>query len=124
MLYIILELKMQNNTTTKHLNKTNMGKVYISGRITGIEEEAPQLFDKAEIKLLEDGYEVVNPMKLNHQHDKSWHSYMREDIKALCDCDTIYMLSNWKESKGAIIEMEIACHLGLKVIYEGELKMN
>ena len=111
---------MLNITTTKLLNKTNMGKVYISGRITGIEEEAPQLFDKAEVKLLEDGYEVVNPMKLNHQHDKSWHSYMREDIKALCDCDTIYMLSNWKESKGAIIEMEIACHLGLKVIYEGE----
>lgn len=43
---------------------------------------------------------------------------MKEDVKALCDCDEIFMLSNWTDSKGAIIEHTIAMYLGLKVSYE------
>jgi hypothetical protein len=43
---------------------------------------------------------------------------MKEDIKALCDCDQIFMLSNWVDSKGAIIEHAIAMYLGIKVIYQ------
>ena len=93
-------------------------KIYISGKITGIEEQAPAIFAKAEQQLKEHGYEVVNPTTLPHQHDQSWHSYMREDVKALCDCHAIFMLSNWKDSKGAIIEHTIAMYLGLEVIYQ------
>lgn len=93
-------------------------KIYISGKISGIENEAPELFAKAELELQAKGFETVNPMALNHNHDKSWHSYMKEDVKALCECDTIYMLNNWTDSKGAIIEHTIAMYLGLKVQYE------
>jgi hypothetical protein len=95
-----------------------MNRIYISGKISGIENEAPLLFEKAENELKAKGFETVNPMTLNHEHDKSWHSYMKEDVKALCDCDNIYMLKNWKDSKGAIIELEIAVYLGINVIYE------
>ena len=93
-------------------------KIYISGKISGIENEAPELFAKAELELQSKGFETVNQMTLNHNHDKSWHSYMKEDVKALCECDTIYMLNNWTDSKGAIIEHTIAMYLGLKVQYE------
>lgn len=93
-------------------------KIYISGKITGIEGEAPALFEEAEKKLCSIGFEIVNPLKLNHEHDKSWHSYMKEDVKALCECDEIFMLSNWTDSKGAIIEHTIAMFLGLKVRYQ------
>ena len=93
-------------------------KIYISGKISGIENEASELFAKAEMELQAKGFETINPMTLNHEHDKSWHSYMKEDIKALCECDVIYMLSNWTDSKGAIIEHTIAMYLGLKVQYE------
>lgn len=93
-------------------------KIYISGKISGIEQEAQSIFEQAEKELQLRCYETVNPMKLNHQHDKSWHSYMKEDVKALCDCDAIYMLSNWTDSKGAIIEHTIAMYLGLKVLYQ------
>lgn len=92
-------------------------KAYISGKITGIENEAPKMFANAEKQLQERGFDTVNPMKLNHEHDKSWHSYMKEDVKALCDCDIIFMLPNWKDSKGAIIEHTIAMYLGLSVEY-------
>lgn len=96
-----------------------MKRIYISGKITGIEEEASELFNKAEKVLIWEGKNPINPMKLNHQkHDGSWHSYMKTDIKALCDCDEIFMLTNWTDSKGAIIEHTIAMFLGLKVTYQ------
>lgn len=93
-------------------------KIYISGKITGIEEKAFVQFENKEAELKARGHDVVNPMKLPHDHDKHWHSYMREDIKALCDCNTIYMMKGWEDSKGAIMEHEIAVSMGLKVIYE------
>jgi len=93
-------------------------KIYISGKISGIENEALELFTKAEKELQAKGFETVNPMTLTHEHDKSWHSYMKEDVKALCECGEIFMLSNWIDSKGAIIEHTIAMYLGLKVRYE------
>lgn len=93
-------------------------KIYISGKITGIENDASAIFGKAEMELQAKGYETVNPMTLNHNHDKSWHAYMKEDIKALCDCDEVFMLKNWIDSKGAIIEHTIAMYLGIKVNYE------
>ena len=96
----------------------SQAKIYISGKISGIENEAPKLFKDAENYLNKIGYYPINPMELNHNHDKSWHSYMKEDVKALCDCDKIYMLSNYKDSKGAIIELEIANYLGIDVMFQ------
>jgi phosphoglycerate kinase len=62
------------------------------------------------------GYEVVNPMTINHDHDKSWLNYMKTDIIALMECDGIFMLDNWEESKGACIEYYLAIKLGYEVI--------
>lgn len=90
-------------------------KIYISGKITGIEDEARVLFEQAENELLAEGHEPVNPMKLNHEHDKRWESYMKTDIKALCDCDAIYKLPNWRDSVGATIEGFIAKLLKIPV---------
>jgi hypothetical protein len=40
-------------------------KIYISGKITDIEDEAPALFEQAENALKEKGYDTVNPIKLD-----------------------------------------------------------
>lgn len=96
--------------------------VYISGKIGGIEDIAPELFLKAENELKEKGYNVVNPMNIEHNHDKSWLSYMRNDIKALVDCDAIYMLDNWIDSRGAKVELTIAYGLDLETLFESEFE--
>ena len=98
-----------------------MTKIYITGKISGIEDTARKLFQEAETKLTQKGYTVVNPMKLPHNHDKTWKSYMKEDIKALMDCDEIYALNNWEKSEGATIEIKIAQAIGIKVILQPEL---
>lgn len=95
-----------------------MKKIYISGKITGIEKDAPVIFERAEKYLRQTGYEPVNPLKINHSHDLSWRSYMVADIKALCDCDGIYMLTNYHESRGARIELKLANYLEMEVMFE------
>lgn len=95
------------------------GKVYISGKISGLEfSHAQKLFNDAENDLKKYNFNVVNPMTLPHNHGKSWDEFMREDLKALLDCTHIFMLSNWQDSKGAIIEHDLAKELNIKIFYE------
>jgi len=92
-------------------------KIYISGKITGLPiQEAQNNFEAAEKRLKSEGHEPINPMKLPHEHGKTWSEYMKEDIKALLECDAIYMLLGWQESKGACIEFNLAHDLRLKII--------
>jgi hypothetical protein len=94
-------------------------RIYISGKITGMDEkEAFRIFEDAEKKMKELGYNVINPMKLPHKHDKSWISYMEDDIEALMKCDSIFMLPNWRESNGARIEHQIALCKKMIILYE------
>ncbi len=91
-----------------------MKKVYISGPITGI-EDYKQNFGKAADMIwdMKPEFRAVNPVALTHNHDKSYESYMKEDIKALLDCDSIYMLEGWEKSKGATFELEVAKMCGI-----------
>jgi len=100
-------------------------KIYISGQISGLPEaEALSNFEKAK-SYLEERYQfnpnikIISPMHdIEHEHhDKSWESYMKEDIGELLRCDTIAMLPNWGKSKGAKLEYLIATHLDLDVIF-------
>jgi len=91
-------------------------KIYISGPITGLNyEEAFQNFEKAENYFLSNSMEVINPMKLKHNHDLSWESYMRVDLKAMLDCDAIALIDNWEQSKGAQVEYRLANDLNMDV---------
>lgn len=96
--------------------------IYISGKISGMEEEARTIFDRAEQEIISMGHHPINPMKLPADHDKSWYSYMKADIKVLMDCEGIYMIGNWAESPGAIIEHTLALQLGMTIWYETLLR--
>lgn len=97
---------------TKSIKMIN-NKIYICGKITGMEEEAKVLFNAAHQELEQMGFEVVNPFMLDHNHDKQWESYMKACIKALMDCNYIYLLPNWRESRGAVLEQQIAQRLNI-----------
>lgn len=87
-------------------------RVYISGKVTGLQyEEAWMNFQEVEERLTEEGYDVVNPLKNGVDPDDPWESHMRADIKLLMECDAIYMMENWEESKGASIERLLAISL-------------
>ncbi len=96
-------------------------KVYISGKITGLDYNyAYDRFAVAEAVIKEElKYEVVNPMKaVPLDEKKTWEDYMLKDIELLFNCDMIYMLDNWHESKGARIECAIAKNMDKAILFE------
>jgi nucleoside 2-deoxyribosyltransferase len=69
------------------------------------------------------GVEVVDPTQLCPEGSRpTWLDYMRADIKALVDCDSVLILPGWEESRGARVERMLAEALGIPVSeYEGVL---
>lgn len=86
-------------------------KVYIAGSITHNPNYKEQ-FAQAERTLKDAGYEVVNPVKPEGNKYK-W--YIDEGLKQLMQCDAIYLLRNWQQSKGACLEKRYAQTVGLKI---------
>ena len=93
-------------------------KVYISGKITG-DANYKQKFKNAENTLLSAGFEVFNPAE-QEDTGKSWTWYMRKDIAGLMECDAIFLLKDWEESRGARLEYYIAQRLEMKIFREVE----
>ena len=94
-----------------------MKKIYISGKITGLDlDVAKRSFDNAKKEVEQMGFTPVSPFDLKHDKNESWHEYMRTDIKALVECDYLYLMNNFITSKGAKLELEIANRIGLEII--------
>lgn len=91
-------------------------KIYISGKVTGL-KHPEYIFDKTEKYLKSLGHEVVNPISLGLS-DLSWKEAMIICIDELLKCDTIYMQSNWRDSRGAKIELAYAEKNKLEIIFE------
>lgn len=106
-------------------------KIYLSGKITGLTyEEALAIFETAEKEALKIAKEVVNPMKLDFgmfnpsdPNNITWGEYMVRDLHSIMNegVDSIYMIENWKDSKGANIELFVAQQMGLAIHFENEL---
>lgn len=89
-------------------------KVYLAGPMTGLPDyNYPAFFQAAEL-LRERGLIVENPAEhAQRKPQSSWEGYMRQAIKILMDCDEIYLLPDWKHSKGALIEWDLALMLNM-----------
>lgn len=86
-------------------------KIYISGPMTGIPDFNRPAFDRAADDMCAAGHEPVLPVQ--YVEGKTYEEYLSDDIKMLLDCDGIYMLDGWKESKGAKIKHMIALACGI-----------
>lgn len=103
--------------------------VYISGQITGLKKTVYEWkFNSAErhlerrIKHYHDRTrmftKVINPLKLPFIFN-NWYVYMTIDLYYLIfKCDSIYMLTNWQSSRGAIIEHKVAKYFDKQIYYE------
>lgn len=76
-------------------------RVYISGAITG-NDNYKEDFARAERELSAAGHEVINPVKLEDILPQlTYEEYMKLDLALLDVCDAIFMLYDWKKSRGA-----------------------
>lgn len=92
-----------------------MSKVYISGAVSNIPyDEVLANFKEAENFLYARGDEPVNPTK-HCDVNWDWDDCMKKVIPLLLECDKIYMLKGWKNSRGAKLEHFIALKLGIRI---------
>ena len=92
-------------------------RYYISGQIAN-NPTYLDAFERAEMHLQSQGYNVINPCKL--PYCLTYAEFMKIDLALLELCDGIYMLSNWEQSKGAKTELAVAKSLGKKVKFESK----
>lgn len=100
--------------------------IFISGKITGERiYECCEKFHDAWLMILDEWHgvyyeaNVINPLDLKGIHfDVSHEEAMKICFEALKDCTHIYMLRDWKESKGAMMEHDFAIENNIKIIYE------
>lgn len=92
-------------------------RVFISGRVSGLREDTVRKnFSKAEKSWKNLGYDVVNPTKMCKK-EWSWLRCMAVCLWNLAKCDAVYFMSNYKNSKGAQIELKVAKMLRKKLYF-------
>lgn len=95
--------------------------IYISGKITNnihyIED-----FKKAELLLKSQGHKVINTAEIGASLQfLSYEQFMQLDYKLIDLSDGIYILNNYKSSKGAKAEFSYAKSLNKKIIFEKDV---
>ncbi len=99
--------------------------IYISGPISGIPGNNREAFFSRE-EALRNRYkkaEVINPVKtgillecekMAYRRVPSWEEYMRACVKELCRATHITFLPGYENSRGAMLEKELAEKLGIE----------
>ena len=94
-------------------------KIYISGAVTGTTDYLER-FARAEEQLKAQGFEVINPAKINAllPRSTSYGQYM--DMSRLMHgfCDCVFMLNGWEHSRGAKQEFAWSVMDGKKIYFE------
>lgn len=91
-------------------------KLYIAGPMTGYPQLNFPAFHDMAARLRGLGHDVVNPAEINADPSAGWADCMRADIAELVKCEGIVTLPGWNRSRGASLEVHIACLLGMSVI--------
>lgn len=98
-----------------------MEKIYISGPISGLDEQVVcSAFTKVENRLKQWGFIPVSPLNNGLPKTAPYEEHMRRDLELLRECDSIYMLNGWERSQGCRIEWKEAVTLGIRITYEKE----
>ena len=102
-------------------------RIYIAGAMTGYENLNWPAFDRKERELSAQGWQCVNPARLDREAGIDPNREMGEydytacayrDVVALLDCDAIYLMADWQHSKGACWERALAKYNNIRRFYE------
>ena len=94
-------------------------KIFISGRISGINKKiAEGLFEQAEKFLADQGHTPINPMRMATIEGDSDDDNAVARIRHLFSCEAIFMLPNWGQCREARIQYQIAREMALKVLFQ------
>ena len=95
-------------------------RIYISGPMTGKENYINDFLQAAQ-EIRSAGHIPVNPAAFNMVYpDASREEYLKFDLALLAECDAVYFLPGWRESRGANREYGYALGLDKIMLKEGD----
>lgn len=101
-----------------------MKLAYISGKYSGdsIRDIVNNIreAEKVAIKYWQLGYAVICPHTNTALFDGAltWQQFLDGDLEMIKRCDTIVMMKDYENSKGAMLELTLAKELNKEIIYE------
>ena len=96
-------------------------KVYIAGKVIGLEKaEIFKKFNKSVSQLKKQGCVTMSPAVLVSNEGFEHSDYMHVCFAMIDVCDAVYMQKNWRDSKGARMELQYARSLKKRILYEDE----
>lgn len=94
-------------------------KVYISLPISGYDIEAVKDRAGRAAKYLQDkGYEPITPFDVSPDNEATYAAHMGKDIHALLECDAVFFLYGWWNSKGCQLERMAAMIYGKEMMHD------
>lgn len=103
-----------------------MKLIYIAGKVTGEPfRETAIKFEKAYNEIKGIGFDAIVPLELvqdylNEHPEKIdlpekelWQLAMKLCISQMVECDAVLLLDDWTQSKGALMESQLALDLGI-----------
>jgi len=98
---------------------TQSKRFYIAGRIAN-EDGYRVKFAQACSEVSRLGHRPISPCDIhdNGCNHIEWAEWMVCDLHAMLDCDGVYALRDWRSSKGATIEVQLAMRLGKEIVYQ------
>lgn len=94
-------------------------KAYISLPITGHDiEDVRERNLNAEYELDRRGYDFVSPLNVSTDLNAPYSERMGKDIAALLECDMVYFLRGWGNSRDCRLEYAAARIYGKEIMFE------
>jgi hypothetical protein len=103
--------------------------IYVAGKYTGktwseIEDNIRKA-EEVSIQLIQRGWAVITPHKNTGHYEIyekvagiTYNDWIEISKTLLSKCDAIIMLHGWQSSKGARIEYDFACEMGMPIYTE------
>ncbi|GAB6393607.1 MAG: DUF4406 domain-containing protein [Treponematales bacterium] len=88
-------------------------RLYLSGKITG-DPNYKAKFRAAQVLLEQAGYRVGNPASLD-MPEEAWKAAMRKALILMLTCDGVALLDDWRDSRGARLEISLALSMDIAV---------
>lgn len=91
-----------------------MRQIYLSGPMSGIEDNNRPAFFAAEGILQTFQWVVLNPARWSDEGP--YATLLRRDLEAVLRVDAIAVLPGWENSRGATLEVAVAVTIGLPIL--------